>query len=153
MHVTERHVGQRTIDPAAETELAKMMEDVGFTVIDHKIGNRKQADVIVEGEAFSEFATRQGDLVSVKARVEINAVKCESGERLATDRQTEIVVDLSEQIAGKTALQCAAAEIGIRLIPKDRGYRPSIPIGTAPKKAKFARPPDDSQTPPILDSL
>ncbi|MFN0197694.1 MAG: CsgG/HfaB family protein [Planctomycetaceae bacterium] len=118
IQVTERHIGQATIDPAAETEIALLFEQTGFTVIDHKDGNRKQADVIVEGEAFSEFATRHGDLVSVKARVEIKAVHRKSGERIATDRQTEIAVDLSEQIAGKTALQKAAEEIAIRLIPK-----------------------------------
>ena len=118
LQVAERHVGEATIDPAAETEFAKILEDVGFTVIDHKSGSRKQADVIVEGEAFSEFAGRHNDLISVKARVEIKAILRESGDRLATDRQTEIAVDLAEHIAGKTALQNAAAEIATRVLPR-----------------------------------
>ncbi len=118
LQVTEEHVGQATIDPAAETELAKLMEDAGFTVIDHQDGNRKHADVIVEGEAFSEFALRNNDLISVKARVEIKAVRTSTRERIATDRQTEIAVDVAEQVAGKTALQNAAAEIASRLLPK-----------------------------------
>ena len=37
---------------------------------------------------------------------------------LATDRQTAVVVDLTEQIAGKAALQKAAAEIAERMLPK-----------------------------------
>ncbi|MCA9109196.1 MAG: protein kinase [Planctomycetaceae bacterium] len=118
LQVKEEHVGQATIDPAAETELANLMEDAGFTVIDHQSGNRKHADVIVEGEAFSEFAIRHQDLISVKARVEIKAVRTATGERIATDRQTEIAVDVAEQVAGKTALQNAAAEIASRLLPK-----------------------------------
>lgn len=118
VQVSERHIGQATIDPAAETEIILLLKEVGFTVIDRKNGNRKEADVFVEGEAFSEFATRHGDLTSVKARVEIKSVDRKSGEILTTDRQTEIAVDLSEQIAGKSALQKAALEIGNRLIPK-----------------------------------
>ena len=34
------------------------------------------------------------------------------------DRQTVVVVDLSEQIAGKTALQEAAADLAERMLPK-----------------------------------
>lgn len=141
IHVTEGHIGQptetvaevelttvivrgrslrvrRTIDPAAETEIALLFKEAGFTLIDPKEGNRKEADVIIEGEAFSEFAGRHQNLTSVKARVEITAVDRQSGERLISERQTEIVVDLAEQIAGKTALQNAAAVIAERMIPK-----------------------------------
>jgi len=118
IQVAERHIGQATIDPAAETELALWCESVGFTVIDHKDGNRKHADVFLEGEAFSEFATRTGNLVSAKARVEVKAIDRKTGERLASDRQTEIAIDLAEQVAGKTALQNAAVEIAERLLPK-----------------------------------
>jgi hypothetical protein len=37
---------------------------------------------------------------------------------IAIDRQTAVMVDLTEQIAGKNALQSAAAQIAERLLPQ-----------------------------------
>lgn len=116
--VPERHVGQTTFDPAAETELTLYCKELGFEVIDHKEGNRKDADVVLAGEGFSQFASRHGNLVSVKARLEVKALDRTSGKVLAIDRQTSVAVDLAEQIAGKTALQDAAASIAERILPK-----------------------------------
>ncbi len=117
VRVVERHVGQATIDPAAETEITLFCKEAGFDVIDPKAGDRK-ADVTILGEGFSEFGMRHGNLVSVKARVEIKAVDQKTDRILATDRETYVAVDLTEQIAGKTALQNAAAQIAERLLPK-----------------------------------
>ncbi len=117
IQITERHVGAPAIDPAAETELIRFCRETGFTVIDSE-GSRKQADIELVGEGFSEQAARHGNLVSVKARVEIKAVDRKTGEVRAVDRQTAIAVDLAEQIAGKTALEDAAAQIAERLLPK-----------------------------------
>ncbi|MCG2661071.1 MAG: CsgG/HfaB family protein [Kiritimatiellae bacterium] len=117
INVNERHVGQATIDPAAETELALFCKETGFDVLD-KAADSKKADVILTGEGFSEFAMRHGNLVSVKARLEVKAIDRQTDKVIATDRQTAVVVDLTEQIAGKAALQKAAAEIAERLLPK-----------------------------------
>jgi TolB-like protein len=117
INVTERHVGQATIDPAAETELALFCKETGFEVLD-KTADSKKADVILTGEGFSEFAMRHGNLVSVKARLEVKAVDRQTDKVIATDRQTAVVVDLTEQIAGKSALQKAAVDIAERLLPK-----------------------------------
>jgi TolB-like protein/tRNA A-37 threonylcarbamoyl transferase component Bud32 len=118
IHVAERHVGQPVIDPAAQTELTLYARQAEFPVIDSVAGNRKLADVFLEGEAFSELAGRLGDLVSVKARVELKAVERNSGRVLVADRQTAVVVDLAEQIAGKAALQEAAAALAERVLPQ-----------------------------------
>ena len=118
IEITERHIGQATIDPAAETEFVLICKELGFDVIDHKEGNRNSADVLLVGEGFSQFASRHGNLISVKGRVELKAVNRETGKVLATDRQVSLAVDLAEQVAGKAALQEAAANIAGRLLPK-----------------------------------
>jgi len=116
--VPERHIGQATVDPAAEIELITCCKEAGFEVIDPEAGNAKQADVVITGEGFSEFATRHGNLISVKARLEIRAVDRSTDKVLAADRQVRVVVDLTEQIAGKSALQQAAFDIALRLLPQ-----------------------------------
>ena len=60
---------------------------------------------------------RKGNLVSCKARVEMKAIDRASGKVLFIDRQTSVAVDLSEHLAGKTALQEAAAKLTERMLP------------------------------------
>ena len=116
--IAERHVGQATVDPAAQTELALFCKETGFEVVDPATGSGKQADIVIRGEGFSEFAMRRGNLVSVKARLEVKAIDRATDKVVAVDRQTAVEVDLTEQIAGKKALQNAAAAIAVRLLPK-----------------------------------
>lgn len=116
--IPEQHVGRPVNDPAAETEFIAFCKALEFDVIDSQRGNKSQADVVISGEGISELATRHGDFVSVKARVEVKAVDRETGKVLAVDRQTVIGVGLAEMLAGKTALQTATAQIAERLLPK-----------------------------------
>ncbi len=116
--IAEQHVGRVTIDPAAETEITLMARETGFEVVDSQVGSSKQADILLQGEGFSEFAMRRGNMVSVKARLEVKAIDRATDRVIATDRQTTVVVDLTEEIAGKSALQEAAAQITERLLPK-----------------------------------
>lgn len=78
------------------------------------------ADIRLVGEAFSEFALRKGNLISVKARVEVKALDRDNNV-VAVDRQTRVAVDLSEHIAAKTALQEAGADIAERMLVKLAG--------------------------------
>ena len=91
--------------------------------MDADAGGKGRADVYITGEGFSEAAGRVGGLVSVRARVELKAVDRRTGEVIAADRQTALVVDLSEQVAGKAALQAAAADLAERLLPKVVGKK------------------------------
>jgi len=118
VRITERHVGQATVDPAAETEITLVCKETGFEVLDPKSAADKKADIMIEGEGFSEFALRKGNIVSVKARLEVKAVDRSTDKIIAVDRQTSVEVDLTEQIAGKKALQNAAMAIAERMLPK-----------------------------------
>lgn len=113
--IGERHFGQPVIDPAAETELGKILQECGFKLVDDK--SSEKAEVEIAGDAFSAFGMRKGNLISCKARVELKAHK-RTGELLVTDRQTSVAVDIAEQTAAKTALQNATTEVAERLLPK-----------------------------------
>lgn len=135
IEIAERHIASGVaivggpapvvIDPAAETELTLFAKETGFVVIDAKEGKRSNAAVLIQGEAISEPAIRHGNLVSVKARLEVKAIDPATGTVLAIDRQTTVATDLTEQIAAKTALQDAAAAIAERLLPKITGFQPA----------------------------
>lgn len=116
--ISEHHINRATTDPAAETEMILYSTETGFEVIDAANGRSKKPDVQISGEGFTEFATRKGDIVGVKARLEVKAVDRATSRILAVDRQTVIEVDLSEIIAGKKALERASAMIAERMLPK-----------------------------------
>jgi len=118
VRISEQHVGQRPPDPAAQTEFLLFCKETGFEVIDAEAGVKGKADILITGEGFSESAGRRGNLVSVKARLEVKAIDRKTDKVLAADRQTTVTIDLTEQIAGKTALQEAAALIAERMLPQ-----------------------------------
>lgn len=116
--IREQHVGQASLDPAAETRLLMLAQETGFTVLDRQSGNTSEADVVITGEGLSAFGSRIGNLASVKSRLEVKAVDRKTGRVLAVDRQAVVTVDLNDQIAGKAGLEEAAARIAERLLPK-----------------------------------
>jgi len=118
VRIVERHVGHATIDPAGQTEMILCCRESGFDVLDPDTAAAGKADVTITGEGFSEFATRRGNLVSVKARIEVKVSDRDTDKILVADRQVALAVDLSEQVAGKSALQKAAFEVALRMLPR-----------------------------------
>jgi Curli production assembly/transport component CsgG len=114
--IPERHFGQAVIDPAAETELAFVLQKAGFTIVDDK--SSAKPDLEITGDAFSAFGLRKGNLISCRSRIEIKVQQRETGKILTQDSQTSVAVDIAEQTAAKTALQNAADELAERLLPK-----------------------------------
>jgi hypothetical protein len=112
VEITEEHLTRRVPDPAAQTEIQKTLQDVGFPLV----ANSEAADVVITGEAFSEAAGRRGGLVSCRARVEIKISDKAQKDKLQVDRQTSVAVDLAENVAGKSALQSAGSQLSDRLV-------------------------------------
>lgn len=114
--IPEKHIGRTTFDPAAETEFITILKQCGFEVFDADLGKESDADLILSGEGISEYATRLKTLISVKSRLEVKLVERETGKIVFSDRQTSLAIDLAENIAGKKALQNAAADIAQRML-------------------------------------
>ncbi|MCB1230074.1 MAG: curli assembly protein CsgG [Verrucomicrobiae bacterium] len=112
VEIPEEHFGRTVPDPAAETEILKTLQEVGFPLS----GTIEGADRVIRGEAFSEAAGRRAGLVSCRARVEIKITEKGSQSSLLVDRQTSMAIDLAENVAAKSALQNAGSELGERLV-------------------------------------
>jgi len=120
VQITEQNLTLPVIDPAAETEIKLVLEQLGFQVIEPPEAG-KRADVAISGEAFSEPAMRRGNLVSCRARVEIKMVGQPAGDLLLADRQSGLGIDIAENMAGKNALEDAAVKLLDRIVPKLAG--------------------------------
>lgn len=116
VRVEEQDLSRVVIDPAVETEFGKIIIELGGTVVDPKEGG-DVAEVSITGEAISQTGARRGQLVSARARVELKAVRESDSKILAVDRETSVAVDISDAIAGKSALQNAALILAERVLP------------------------------------
>ena len=116
VNIMEMSLNRNVLDPAAETEISYILQQLGFEIIDTEASN-ELPDVEISGGAFSEFGLRKGNLVSTKGRVELKAIQREDGKVLLVDRETAVAIDLSPEIAGKNALAKSASTLTERLVP------------------------------------
>lgn len=147
-HITQRETPPATQDPAVETEVKHLLIECGVTVQDiegnelldwaraRRNGDKDPipwpndlaiADWVVAGEAFSEFGAQLGNLHSCTARAEINVIDRRTGRIVYADRETARAVDLSENLAGRTALEKAGRKLGIRLLERLRSVSNASP--------------------------
>lgn len=112
VQVPETHLTRTIPDPAAETEIRKTLQDLGFVLAD----NQASADVLITGEAFSENAGRRANLISCRARVELLIRRKAKPDDILVERQTSVAIDLSENVAAKSALQDAGSKVAERLV-------------------------------------
>jgi len=140
--IPELHIGpQKVIDPAAETELIKSLLDFGFKTIDSEyatmmrndpsnkqwlLGDKKTladyaakkgAEVLIYGEAISEFGANLDQFQGCRARVELKAINARTGELLLADSAYAGASDLGEAVAGKKAIQEAAKKLSSQFLP------------------------------------
>ena len=116
VRITETHVGTPATDPAAETEWIRVLQKAGFTVLDRQ--SRETADLTLDGEGFSAFGLRKGNLVACRARIEIRLHETRTGRLRLADRQTGVALDIAEPIAAKAALEDAALTLAERVLPR-----------------------------------
>lgn len=120
--IPEMNLDRTTIDPAAETEIAFILQQLGFEIIDPLVSNRS-ADVEITGEAISQFGLRRGNLVSSRGRVEIKAISRKAGKVLLVSRDVSVAVDISPEVAGKAAIAKSAAKLTASLVPMAARHR------------------------------
>ena len=135
--IPEYHINRTIPDPAGETEIIKTLLEKGFKVVDQsqaikiryndqvraaikgntelaaKIGLEHGAEVIIIGEAFSEYVGQVlGEMDSCRARIEARAIRIDTGEILAAGSKHAAGLDITQSLAAKKALQKAGLELG-----------------------------------------
>ncbi len=116
--VVEQHLARPVIDPAVQTEMMIVLKEIGFPVLTSEEAARRTDVVVISGEAFSELGMRRGNLVSCRARVEIQVKQADGKKFLHIDRQTDVAIDIAEHIAAKKALENAALKLLDRIVPE-----------------------------------
>jgi curli biogenesis system outer membrane secretion channel CsgG/nucleotide-binding universal stress UspA family protein len=144
--IPETHITRiRVPDPAAETEITRQLLAAGIKVKDdarlhqlrdekwvlealhgnadpvhlQELRNNYGADILIVGEGLSERAEKDvlgSNAVICRGRVEVKAIRMDTGAIIAADDDQQAGRDLSEILSAKNALKNAAAAVVPRLI-------------------------------------
>ena len=107
VRIPEEHLSRIIPDPAVQTEIEFTLQKIGVTVVT----NETEADIVVDGKAFSERAIQLGTLVSCRARCELTLTKKSAPGTKQVNRITTGAVDIAENAAAKQALQNAGDKL------------------------------------------
>jgi len=138
--IPEQHIRRVVPDPAGETEMIRLFAEKGFTVVDQAqvakiresdrvkaalrgdqkaaaaIGKQYGAEMIIIGEAFSKTAEPAHGLSTCRARIEARAIESDTARILAANAKDAGGSDMTENVAGKKALQRASGLLADYLI-------------------------------------
>lgn len=140
--IPEWHIQRPVPDPAAETAVVDAFIKAGYRMMDLDLAAKHRydaavvnalnsrtmatiksrfsdakADILIVGEAFSQgTSTSLGNMISCRARVELKAIRRDSGEIIASQSAQEGGLDLTEELAGKTALTRAGEVVAKKLL-------------------------------------
>ncbi len=101
-------------DPAALTELRKILLALNFTVLDSATG----ADYIIKGEALAAPGGRFRNYTAAAARVELIITRSADNRMIASDSAVETLAGGSYEITAKSAIAGAARAIAVKILPK-----------------------------------
>jgi hypothetical protein len=133
--VPEEQLRRVVPDPAVNLQLCYILRKLRFQVLENesaelekwakdfftgKAGKfpeeAKHVDVVIYGGAITEKVGTTGNFHSMRARVELNAIKVSTGEIIAVHRGTGSAADVSEAIAGKASLEKATLKVAEEFI-------------------------------------
>lgn len=113
--IREKIAGQSAETHVAETELGRVFQKAGFTLVDGK--SATNSEVVITGDAITGPGMRNNNLFSCLATVELKVVERKTGNVLTLDLQRGTASDVSASTASAQALQRAADDLAARLLP------------------------------------
>lgn len=119
VNVSESHVNRPVADLAVQAEIMNLLNSIGANVVpDNGLDSPEKADVLISGNAFSEYSGTTKNLISAKGSAELKAIDVQNGKVLAIGRNSTTAADLSENTAARTARERAASNALSTLLPE-----------------------------------
>ena len=116
IQIAEQFLRVKKPGETSQMELEAVFKEAGFEVVDED--SDKRPDILITGSAISSGNGKSHNgLVSVSATLNIKAQERLTGKILSIDSQDSTVIDSNHAAAARKALQEAADELAVRLIP------------------------------------
>ena len=90
--------------------MAYYLQQLGFDVID-AVHSNKKSDVLITGEALTDYGVRNGNLISTKTNVNIKAIARSTGKTLLITRTNSVGVEITIESSAQKSLVKSAEPI------------------------------------------